>query len=193
MDNFMDKLVEKINMQNSRAKGDRAVEEESYTRTEIEQFKNSTHDELESLKKELIDQLESRKEDAEATKSLLNDNTDRLIREIGEKKSPSLEEVKDSVSDIIHKEDVKLYRNVQAVVSDENKKTIEKLEAIDKSIDKSEEFNGINKRLEDIESVEGAVAGRTSGLKGLVTAAIILLALNLAGVGIIIARLFGMI
>ncbi len=185
MDNFMDKLVEKINMQNRHADKDRSDSEEIYknTRTEIENFRNTTHEDLESLRNELVSQKESAKE----AQVLLNDNTDKLISEIRQQKIPTMDEMSSSFSDIVHKEDVKLYRNVQAVVSDENKKTIEELQ----KLDKSEEFKKVGERLEDIESVEGVVAGRTSGLKSLLVAAIVLLSFDLVGVIIIIARLFG--
>ncbi len=189
MDNFMDKLVEKINMQNSRAHRDHAEEEEIYknTRTQIEEFKNSTHEDIENLRKEILGS-----KDSEETRTLLNESTDKLINEIRDRKGPDLEEMKASVSDIVHKEDVKLYRNVQAVVQDENNKTLEKLAGLEK-LDNSDEFEKLGSRLEDIESVEGVVAGRTSGLKGLLTGAVILLVLNLAGIAVVIARLFGII
>ncbi len=189
MDNFMDKLVEKINMQNSRTRRDQSDEEEIYknTRTQIEEFKNSTHEDIENLRKEI-----GESKGTEETKALLNESTDKLLSEIRERKGPDLDEMKSSVSDIVHKEDVKLYRNVQAVVQDENNKTLEKLESLEK-LDKLDEFEKVNGRLEDIESVEGVLAGRTSGLKGLLVGAVILLALNLAGVAVIIARLYGLI
>ncbi|MBO6111815.1 MAG: hypothetical protein J6P45_02040 [Lachnospiraceae bacterium] len=185
MDNFMDRLVEKINMQNSRAGRDREENEEIYrnTKTEIESFKNTTHEDLESIRSDI--------KELSGTRDLINDSTEKLISEIREQKQSALDDVKNSVSDIIHKEDVKLYRNVQAVVSDENKKMTEKLDALDKSMDRTAEFEKVNSRLEDIESVEGVVAGRTSGLKNLLIAVIILLALNLSGIGVIIAHLFG--
>ena len=109
------------------------------------------------------------------------------MNEIRQQKIPTAEEMSNAFSDIVHKEDVKLYRNVQAVVSDENKKTIEELQ----KLDKSEEFKKVDERLEDIESVEGVVAGRTSGLKSLLIAAIVLLSLNLCGVIALLAKLFG--
>ncbi len=187
MDNFMDKLVEKINMQNGRTGKDRRDGEEIYdnARTEIEHFRNTTHEELESLKSELL----SQKETAEEAQSLMNDNTDRLLNEIRQQKMPTMDEMSSSFSDIVHKEDVKLYRNVQAVVSDENKKTLEELQ----KLDRSEDLKKVGERLEDIESVEGVVAGRTSGLKSLIIAAIVLLSLNLVGVIVVIARLFGVL
>ena len=187
MDNFMDKLVEKINMQNSRASRNSSGDEELYknTRTEIENFKNTTHEDLENLKKE----IQSQKEDARETAGLINDGTDKVLNEIRQQKIPTAEEMSSAFSDIVHKEDVKLYRNVQAVVADENKKTIEELQ----KLDRSEEFKKVGERLEDIESVEGVVAGRTSGLKSLIVAAIVLLSLNLCGIIAVLAKLFGII
>ncbi|MCR5650823.1 MAG: hypothetical protein K6F86_06545 [Lachnospiraceae bacterium] len=188
MDNFMDRLVEKINMQNSRTRRDRS-EDEIYKNTgiRIEEFRNSTHEDIENLRKEAASH-----KDIEETKTLLNEGFEKIITRIDETGGDDKEDIKTLVSDVIHKEDVKLYRNVQAVIQDENGKTLAGIEELKELLD-SDETEKIKSRLDDIESVEGVVAGRTSGLKGLLTGVLILLILNLLGVGFIIAHFFGLI
>ncbi|MBO4375036.1 MAG: hypothetical protein J5829_08000 [Lachnospiraceae bacterium] len=188
MDNFMDRLVEKINMQNSRTRRDRN-EEEIYRNTgiRIEEFRNSTHEDIENLRKEAASH-----EDIEETKALLKESTQKLadsIEKIGENDP---EKIKSLVSDVIHKEDVKLYRNVQAVVLDESGKTLEGIKELKELLDR-EDMEKLKSRLDDIESIEGVVAGRTSGVKGILTAILILLIMNLAGLAFVIAHFFGLV
>lgn len=188
MDNFMDKLVEKINMQNSRTRRDRS-EDEIYKNTgiRIEEFRNSTHEDIENLRKEAATH-----EDIGEAKALVNDNTEKILERIDGIKGKDPEEIKNIVSDVIHKEDVKLYRNVQAVVQDESGKTLEGIKEL-KELLPGEDMEKLKSRLDDIESIEGVVAGRTSGLKGLLTGVLILLLLNLAGIAFIIAHFFGLV
>ncbi len=188
MDNFMDKLVEKINMQNSRTRRDRS-EDEIYKNTgiRIEEFKNSTHEDIETLRKEVATHG-----DIEETKALVNENTEKLLDRIGEIGGNDSEEIKSVVSDVIHKEDVKLYRNVQAVVQDETGKTLEGIKEL-KELLPGEDIEKLKSRIDDIESIEGVIAGRTSGLKGLMTGILILLVLNLFGIAFIIAHFFGLV
>lgn len=188
MDNFMDRLVEKINMQNSRTRRDRS-EDEIYKNTgiRIEEFKNSTHEDIENLRKEV-----ATRDDIGEAKALVNDSTEKILEKIDGIGGKDPEEIKSIVSDVIHKEDVKLYRNVQAAMQDECGKTLEGIKEI-KELLPSEDIEKLKGRLDDIESIEGVVAGRTSGLKGLLTTVLILLVLNLMGIAFIIAHFFGLV
>ncbi|MBR5377211.1 MAG: hypothetical protein IK139_08020 [Lachnospiraceae bacterium] len=188
MDNFMDRLVEKINMQNSRTRRDRS-EDEIYRNTgiRIEEFRNSTHEDIEALRKEVATH-----EDTEGTKALINENTEKLLARIEEAGGNDPEKIKSLVSDVIHKEDVKLYRNVQAAVQDESTKTLEGIKELKELLD-NDDLEKLKSRIDDIESIEGVIAGRTSGLKGMMTGVLVLLILNLLGVAFIIAHFFGLV
>ena len=188
MDNFMDRLVEKINMQNSRTRRDRS-EEEIYRSTgiRIEEFRNSTHEDIENLRKEAASH-----EDIEETKALLKESTEKLTESISKLGENDPEKIKTLVSDVIHKEDVKLYRNVQAVVVDESGKAQESIREIKELLER-EDPEALKSRIDDIESIEGVIAGRTSGIKGILAAVLVLLVLNLLGLAFIIARLYGLV
>lgn len=188
MDNFMDRLVEKINMQNGRTRRDRS-EEDIYRSTgiRIEEFRNSTHEDIEKLRKETASH-----EDIEETKSLLKESTEKLAESISRLSENDPEKMKTLVGDIIHKEDVKLYRNVQAVVTDESGKAQEGIRELKELLER-EDPEAVKNRLDDIESIEGVVAGRTSGIKGLLAAVLVLLGLNLLGLAFVIAHMYGVI
>ena len=74
--------------------------------------------------------------------------------------------IQDNVSDSVHKESVKCYRNVQAVVEDNSKRITDR-----------------------IEPVEAAVNKRTGGIKGLLICILIFLIMNFAGTALLIAHL----
>ena len=137
MDNFMDKLAQRLTAQ--------------------EMIKaNSAADaaELERLQKQLAQYdaclQEMRKlslkntENTDKISALLDESISKLqayeagqsgiVEVINEKSNECVERTVERTNDFVHKENVKVYRNVQAVVVDETKKQTEALEASQKKI-----------------------------------------------------------
>ena len=102
-------------------------------------------------------------------------------------------------ADAIHKEDVKLYKNVQAIVEENASRVAKAVNA--SSAKTAEEVSatlGSLSQLEKINELEAALAetkeevlNRTSGLKAKLTVAMILGIVNFIGVAVLVAIAFG--
>ena len=102
-------------------------------------------------------------------------------------------------ADAIHKEDVKLYKNVQAIV-EENASRITKAVTAgnSKTAEDVAQTLGSLSQLEKINELEASLAetkeellNRTSGLKAKITVAMILSIVNFIGVAVLVAIAFG--
>lgn len=102
-------------------------------------------------------------------------------------------------ADAIHKEDVKLYKNVQAIV-EENASRITKAVTTSgaKTAEEVSQTLGSLSQLDKINALETSLAetkeellNRTSGLKAKVTVAMILSIVNFIGVAVLVAIAFG--
>ena len=102
-------------------------------------------------------------------------------------------------ADAIHKEDVKLYKNVQAIV-EENANRITKAVTVggSKTAEEVAQTLGSLSQLDKINSLEASLAetkeellNRTSGLKAKVTVTMILSIVNFIGVAVLVAIAFG--
>ncbi|MCR5773499.1 MAG: hypothetical protein K6G42_00305 [Lachnospiraceae bacterium] len=102
-------------------------------------------------------------------------------------------------ADAIHKEDVKLYKNVQAIV-EENASRVTKAVTTgsQKTAEEVAQTLGSLSQLDKINSLEASLAetkeellNRTSGLKAKVTVAMILGVVNFIGVAVLVAIAFG--
>jgi len=131
MDTFMDKLAQKLNAQEMiKANSAADAEEMSRLKSQVEGYKECLDkvqqlaDEgigkLQQLTDEGIDKLQQIQQDEEARKEI-----EATIAQLKEDLSKELENINDST----HKECVKVYRNVQAVVTEESKKQVENITA----------------------------------------------------------------
>ncbi|MCR4691530.1 MAG: hypothetical protein K5739_09320 [Lachnospiraceae bacterium] len=114
---------------------------------------------VERLKNDLADSLS--KEDKQADQGALIKELNALLLEQSKKTADALAQIKELVvglrvymdevekkaEDFVHKEDVKVYRNVQAVVmetvSARNRDVIERVESIDKRVEKQKGIKGL--------------------------------------------------
>ncbi|MBQ9443479.1 MAG: hypothetical protein IJU43_04175 [Lachnospiraceae bacterium] len=102
-------------------------------------------------------------------------------------------------ADAIHKEDVKLYKNVQAIVEENasritkavtagNAKTAEDLAQV---LGSSSQSDKMNELAAAVAETKEELLNRTSGLKAKVTVAMILSIVNFIGVAVLVAIAFG--
>jgi predicted RNase H-like nuclease (RuvC/YqgF family) len=165
MENFMDKLAEKIGTRDIiKANAQAEAMEAERTRQEAEQYKIQ----LEQLKagetehKKAIDEMGKTLEDL--TKRM--DDSDTKVHDVG----------------------VQVYRNVQAIVEKGQDKEFEELESLKKKLEKSEEeFKELSNKLETI--LVGVDTGN-SGVKPLLVITMLIAAADLV---INILRILGII
>lgn len=102
-------------------------------------------------------------------------------------------------ADAIHKEDVKLYKNVQAIV-EENASRITKAvtaggsrtaEEVAQTLSSLSQLDKINSLEASLAETKEELLNRTSGLKAKVTVAMILSIVNFIGVAVLVAIAFG--
>ena len=175
MDNFMDKLAQKVNAQemikaNSQAEAAemkrlqmQVAEYEKILQEMLKlNYKNAElSDKMEAMIGDNAGKIEGMKEDEHRLVTALRDLTDEQTRnreaELGKKESETLErelaeteKYKNQIRDIaellekkfansddfVHKENVKVYRNVQAVVVDETKRQAEEAQTQYQKLDK---------------------------------------------------------
>ena len=185
MDNFMDRLVEKINaqgtmrngsMQNSSDMGNMQritpmqqmiTEANLVNQTElITQIVQEGNEKQIALMAQILKQNEEKnKEVLEALVALetltaqYKENIDKI------EKLDKIDESFEKAEEHVHKESVKCYRNTQAVI-----------------VEQSEVYN----------TKMNGMTQQVSGIKSLLIALLILLVLNLGGVGVLIAHVFGL-
>ncbi|MCR5486433.1 MAG: hypothetical protein K6F35_02760 [Lachnospiraceae bacterium] len=129
-------------------------------------------DQVAEAKKAPVPGTEAGKQEGEGALNL------QAVEEIA---TSAKEEMGAMVSDVIHKEDVKLYRNVQAVIQDESTKTMERLKILDL-------LQGLQK-LDQMDGSADAVKKRMAGIKGILIANLVLLGLNFCGIILLILKL----
>lgn len=152
MDNFMDKLAQKFNAQEM-IKANSAAEaaENKRMQTQLASYDeclkemrklNLTNVEMSDKLNHLIDEVDAKIE-AIALPENHNDESvkelETIIAAFKEDIAPFTEKVdaiKDQVTDYVHKENVKVYRNVQAVIVDELTKQTEVLREENKALKK---------------------------------------------------------
>ena len=110
----------------------------------------------------------------------------------------SAEDIKAKSAEDIHKENVKLYKNVQAIVEENASRVADTLSSSKKSGDDLAASLAPLSQLEKINELEAALAetkeelvNRTSGLKAKITVNLILAIINFAGVAVLVAIAFG--
>lgn len=175
MDNFMDKLAQKVNAQEM-IKANSQAEAAEMKRLQMQvaeyekilqemrklNYKNvELSDKMEAMIGDNAGKIEGMKEDEHRLVTALRDLTDEQTRnreaELGKKESENLErelaeteKYKNQIRDIsellekkfansddfVHKENVKVYRNVQAVVVDETKRQAEEAQTQYQKLDK---------------------------------------------------------
>ena len=175
MDNFMDKLAQKVNAQEM-IKANSQAEAAEMKRLQMQvaeyekilqemrklNYKNAElSDKMEAMIGDNAGKIEGMKEDEHRLVTALRDLTDEQTRnreaELGKKESETLErelaeteKYKNQIRDIaellekkfansddfVHKENVKVYRNVQAVVLDETKRQAEEAQTQYQKLDK---------------------------------------------------------
>ena len=175
MDNFMDKLAQKVNAQEM-IKANSQAEAAEMKRLQMQvaeydkilqemrklNYKNAElSDKMEAMIGDNAGKIEGMKEDEHRLVTALRDLTDEQTRnreaELGKKESETLErelaeteKYKNQIRDIaellekkfansddfVHKENVKVYRNVQAVVVDETKRQAEEAQTQYQKLDK---------------------------------------------------------
>lgn len=181
MDNFMDKLAQKLSAQemikaNSQAEAAELkrlqVQLEAYDEYMQEMRKlNLKSTELLEQSQQLVQEgLEKllaapEKEEDGSREELLGD-----IKTILEENNGKLREFSDSFEDYVHKENVKVYRNVQAVVVDELKA-------------QTEELGGQIK----------AAEGKNSGIRALLITTLVVSGLNAVMLAVNLLAVFGII
>ncbi len=186
MDSFMDKIAQKFTAQDM-IKANSAAEEKEMKRLRMQV---AEYDErLQEMRKlnlknlELADQLqaliaqgqekvdaiqkESAENDAESINTL--EQSVQAVKDAMDAQSQKLSEISEQIMDHVHKEDVKVYRNVQAAVADENKALSENL----------------------IQTMAIAVGRKTKGIKAAIVLSALSLVASLAGVAFWVCWLLG--
>lgn len=165
MDNFMDKLVEKINAQGAMRMQNMINLQEG---AQGKGTRDAAHEEkLEEKIKQQHDLLvQDVAKSASAAVSEANARTTELFTEYKNQNEESLVKLKEDLADHVHKEGVKCYRNTQAVI--EEKAGVQEAAL-------KEGFQGF------------------AGLRRLLMAAVVLLGLNFVAAVVILLRLFGLI
>lgn len=182
MDSFMDKIAQKFTAQDM-IKANAAAEEKEMKRLRMQV---AEYDErLQEMRKlnlknlELADQLQALivqgEEKVRAAQSECDDTSEekweslrqsmQMIKETLDAQNDRMTELAAQMMDHVHKEDVKVYRNVQAAVSDENK--------------------GLS------EAMIKELGKKTKGIKAAVILSAITLVSSLAGVGFWVCWLLG--
>lgn len=129
MDNFMDKLAQKFNAQEM-IKANSAAEtaEHKKLQAQLASYEtclqdmrklNLTNVEMSDKLNKLIDEVNAKAEAIAVPQQVTDDSWKEL--------EEAVTALKDQVTDFVHKENVKVYRNVQAAVVDELKKQTEAL------------------------------------------------------------------
>ncbi|MCR5755875.1 MAG: hypothetical protein K6G30_13820 [Acetatifactor sp.] len=130
MDTFMDKLAQKLTAQEMiKANSAADAEELNRLKAEVEGYKECL-DKVQKLADEGVNRLENIQTNDESRKEF-EAHVAETIAALKEDLNKELEAINDGT----HKECVKVYRNVQAVLSEENKKQTESL---------TDEMDGIN-------------------------------------------------
>ncbi len=132
----------------------------------------------------LSGKLDEKQPAAEAVAAPEQD-TDALIKQTAEEISSSTKaDITEVIGDTIHKEDVKLYRNIQAVIQEESGRTMERLQILDL-------LQGMDRlqKLDQLDMVSNVVTRKTAGLKGMVIAALALSGVNFIGIVTLILKL----
>ena len=186
MDSFMDKIAQKFTAQDM-IKANSAAEEKEMKRLRMQV---AEYDErLQEMRKlnlknlELADQLQaliaqgqekvdaiqkdSSTEDAEGVNTL--EQNVQAVKEAMDAQNQKLTEMSEQIMEHVHKEDVKVYRNVQAAVADENKVLSENL----------------------LQAVTIAVARKTKGIKSAIVLGALSMVASLASVAFWVCWLLG--
>lgn len=160
MDNFMDKLAQKFNAQelikaNSAAEAaeNKRLQEQlaSYQECLKEMRRlNLTNVEMSDKLNQMLDALNLKMEESLAPQQ----ENDASVQE----RTEALEALKEQITDYVHKENVKVYRNVQAVVVEELAKQAESYR---------EEIQTMKDRLASLRKIN--IAALTAGILGSVS------------------------
>ena len=124
MDSFMDKIAQKFTAQDM-IKANTAAEEKELKRLrmQVEEYDKR----LEEMRKlnlknlELVDKLQEMMEPGEKKTPEGQNQEIRDLQTALSAQTARMNELSEQIMDHVHKEDVKVYRNVQAAVADENK------------------------------------------------------------------------
>lgn len=181
MDSFMDKIAQKFTAQDM-IKANSAAEEKEMKRLRMQV---AEYDErLQEMRKlnlknlELADQLQAliaqgqEKADASAEDgegvNTLEQNV-QAVKEAMDAQNQKLTEMSEQIMEHVHKEDVKVYRNVQAAVADENKALSENL----------------------LQAVNATVTRKTKGIKAAIVLGALSMVASLASVAFWVCWLLG--
>ena len=181
MDSFMDKIAQKFTAQDM-IKANSAAEEKEMKRLRMQV---AEYDErLQEMRKlnlknlELADQLQAliaqgqEKADASAEDgegvNTLEQNV-QAVKEAMDAQNQKLTEMSEQIMEHVHKEDVKVYRNVQAAVADENKVLSENL----------------------LQAVNATVTRKTKGIKAAIVLGALSMVASLASVAFWVCWLLG--
>ena len=147
MDNFMDKLAQKFNAQemikaNSAAEAaeNKRMQEQLAAYEEcLKEMRslNLTNVEMSEKLNDLIDEV------SEKIEAIVLPEQDNENEETVQKLTDAMNALKEQVTDYVHKENVKVYRNVQAVVVEELTKQTETLQAENKVLKESLKMTNI--------------------------------------------------
>jgi len=181
MDSFMDKIAQKFTAQDM-IKANSAAEEKEMKRLRMQV---AEYDErLQEMRKlnlknlELADQLQAliaqgqekadaSAEDAEGANTL--EQNVQAVKEAMDAQNQKLTEMSEQIMEHVHKEDVKVYRNVQAAVADENKVLSENL----------------------LQAVNATVTRKTKGIKAAIVLGALSMVASLASVAFWVCWLLG--
>lgn len=181
MDSFMDKIAQKFTAQDM-IKANSAAEEKEMKRLRMQV---AEYDErLQEMRKlnlknlELADQLQAliaqgqekadaSAEDAEGANTL--EQNVQAVKEAMDAQNQKLTEMSEQIMEHVHKEDVKVYRNVQAAVADENKVLSENL----------------------LQAVNATVTRKTKGIKVAIVLGALSMVASLASVAFWVCWLLG--
>ena len=181
MDSFMDKIAQKFTAQDM-IKANSAAEEKEMKRLRMQV---AEYDErLQEMRKlnlknlELADQLQAliaqgqekadaSAEDAEGANTL--EQNVQAVKEAMDAQNQKLTEMSEQIMEHVHKEDVKVYRNVQAAVADENKALSENL----------------------LQAVNATVTRKTKGIKAAIVLGALSMVASLASVAFWVCWLLG--
>lgn len=129
-----DQLESIRGLQGNQLEGLRGLQE-----TQLEAMRNSVEDQLDSVRSMIKAQISSIRSgqdgQLDSLRSALEAQNTTLETQLGEMKT-NIETQLESVNDTVHKECVKVYRNVQAVVGEENNKQSENLDFTIKPMEK---------------------------------------------------------
>ena len=194
MDNFIDKLAQKFNAQelikaNTLERLQLQVAEYERILQEIRRlnYKNTElSEQLGTMVGENTDKLNAMKEDEQKLLSALRDITDEQSRnreaDLERREAERIEKEKfQRADDFVHKENVKVYRNVQAVVTEELKKHAQTGKSADEELKNA---------VESLEREFGRRIGKK--LNAVMIISILSLILSASGVALYVLRLLMM-